>query len=59
MDNTIDVNDVTLIQKVIAEYSGFTEEQISWCDFNFDGEVTVEDVTAMQKYLSFVLPYFS
>lgn len=51
-DGAINVVDATQIQKYVAGFDGFTEEQIKWCDFDFSGEVTITDATGLQRFLA-------
>ena len=51
-DGEINVKDATLIQRYVAYIEELTVEQMEWADFDFDGFVTVSDVTEMQKFLS-------
>ncbi len=51
-DNSINIRDVTEIQRYIVDVKYFTEEQIKFADFDFSGYVDVNDITCMQKYLS-------
>ncbi len=52
IDGVVDVNDVTLIQKMITESITFTAEQTDLADVNYDGEISINDTTEVQKYLS-------
>lgn len=51
-DGVLTVDDATLIQKYLAELTGFNSLQKILADFNCDGSITIEDVTEMQKYIS-------
>lgn len=48
----IDIQDATYIQKYLAYLLSLNDEQISWCDFDFDRIVSIYDVTYMQRYLA-------
>ena len=41
-----------MIQKYLSDSITLTSEQVGWCDFNFDGRVTIDDVTGIQRYAS-------
>ena len=49
----INIFDVTLLQKYLSDLTTLTDEQISYCDFNFDGRISVMDATSMQTYLTY------
>ncbi len=49
----VDINDVTLIQKYLADITlNLSDDQLDNADFNGDGEINVTDVTVIQKYLA-------
>lgn len=48
----IDIQDATCIQKYLAYLLSLNDEQISWCDFDFDGIVSIYDVSYMQRHLA-------
>lgn len=50
LDGSIDICDATLIQYFIAE-NIYDEGVSAYGDFDGDGQITVTDVTALQKYL--------
>ncbi len=52
LDGTIDVDDVTLIQKAVALIENFNDTQSLVADVNRDGEVTVTDATCVQRYIA-------
>ncbi len=54
-NDVIDIRDATCIQKYLAFFLSLNDEQISWCDFDFDGTVSIYDVTCMQRYLSMTI----
>ena len=51
-DGKADINDVTLIQKYIAESAEFDSVQINIADCDKDGKITIDDVTLIQKYIA-------
>lgn len=51
-DGEVTIDDVTLLQKYLAENSELSETQISLADVNGDGDVMIDDVTMIQKYLA-------
>ena len=51
-DGNVNINDVTMIQKALAEYITLDEFQKKAADFDGDGRVTVSDATALQKKLA-------
>lgn len=50
MDKTINVMDVTHIQKYLAEYSGYNVT-LALGDMNLDNRISIKDVTALQRYI--------
>lgn len=50
-DNNIEINDVTKIQKIIAEIDNITLESLFAGDVDRDSELTINDATYIQKYL--------
>ena len=52
LDGSIDIRDVTAIQRHIAELEVFTDEQIALADTNGDGVVNIADATHLQMYLA-------
>ena len=51
-DGVIDIIDATIIQGAINAQKKLSADQQKWSDFNFDGTVSVDDVTGIQKYIS-------
>lgn len=51
-DGKVDIDDVTLIQKYIAESAEFDSVQINIADCDKDGKITIDDVTLIQKYIA-------
>ena len=52
LDGSIDIRDVTAIQRQIAKLEVFTDEQIALADTNGDGVVNITDATHLQMYLA-------
>lgn len=52
LDSRINVNDVTAIQRHLADLETFTEEQLTVADTNGDGNVDIADATHLQMYLA-------
>lgn len=50
-DGNISIDDVTLIQKYIADLSTLTSAQVAVSDVDHDGYVTINDATLIQKYI--------
>ncbi|MCH5296109.1 MAG: leucine-rich repeat protein [Ruminococcus sp.] len=51
-DGKISIDDVTDIQKYVANMLAFTENQEALADVDMDGKVSIDDVTLIQKYLA-------
>ena len=51
-DDKIDINDVTVIQRCMAEYIELTAELEAVADVNGDDKVDINDATHLQKYLA-------
>ena len=51
-DGKISIDDVTDIQKYIANTIDFTEEQMALADVDKNGTVSIDDVTLIQKHLA-------
>ena len=47
-DGALTINDVTKLQRYLAEFESFNDKQMKAADVNNDGEVSVKDITAMQ-----------
>ncbi len=52
LDDNIDINDATLIQKHNAHTERISENGLKAADVDKDGSVNVKDATAIQKYLA-------
>lgn len=55
LDEVVDINDVTEMQRYIAKLIEFDDEQITLADANRDGEIDIIDATAIQKYLAGII----
>ena len=51
-DGIVNINDVTVLQRGLAEFEDLTEEQIAVADTNGDGRVNVKDVAKIQRVLA-------
>ena len=49
---SVNINDVTAIQRHFAELDELTEEQLALADTNGDGEINIDDATHLQMYLA-------
>ena len=52
LDGIVNINDVTEIQRNLAEYISLSKTAKANADFNQDGSITIEDCTSMQHYLA-------
>ena len=52
LDGTINIRDVTAIQRYLVELETFNDEQIALADTNGDGEINIADATHLQMYLA-------
>ena len=52
LDGYITISDVTAIQRHLAEFDVFNDEQIALADTNGDGEINIADATHLQMYLA-------
>ena len=52
LDGKINISDVTAIQRHVAEFAMFNDEQLAVADTNGDGVVTIDDATHLQRYLA-------
>ena len=59
LDGTVNIDDVTLIQKYIANMSEFDSEQLKAADVTGDNDISIDDVTAIQKYLAGMITSFA
>lgn len=51
-DGKVGIDDVTYIQKYLANLAEFTAQQEALADVNKDGEVNIDDATLIQKHLA-------
>ena len=51
-DGKVTIKDITILQRFLAEFDEFTDEQYKLADMNRDGKVNVRDVTAMQRIVA-------
>ena len=51
-DNLVTIEDVTIMQRALAEFIALNPVQLECADFNRDGVVNIRDVTAMQRFLA-------
>lgn len=51
-NETVNINDATLIQKHLAKFDTLNYNNIQNADFNGDGKVNINDVTVIQKKLA-------
>ena len=51
-NGTVNIDDVTLTQKYIANMYDFDSEQLKATDVTGDGNINIDDVTKIQKYIA-------
>ena len=51
-DGSLSVDDVTLLQRHLAEFEALTEAQLAYADVDGDGKINVHDVTQLQRILA-------
>ena len=51
-NGSLDIEDVTLLQRALAEFSELTPAQAAIADADGDGVVKINDCTAMQRMLA-------
>ena len=51
-DGVVNINDVTTIQRHVAEFEVLEDLQAKAADVNGDGSITIEDATLVQQYLA-------
>ena len=54
-DDAVTVEDVTVLQRYLSEFTELTEEQLALADADGDGKVNVKDVTHMQRQIAELL----
>lgn len=59
LDGTVNIDDVTLIQKYIANMTEFDSEQLKAADVTGDNDISIDDVTEIQKYLAGMITTFA
>ena len=52
LDGVVNINDVTEIQRYLAEYITLSKKAQANADFNHDGKITIEDCTSIQYFLA-------
>ncbi len=52
LSGEVSIDDVTAIQKYLANIIGFSDEQIALADFDNTDDVNIDDATAIQKFLA-------
>ena len=52
LDGRVNIRDVTAIQRHIAEFAMFSDEQLAVADVDGNGVVTIEDATLLQMYFA-------
>lgn len=55
LDGNVNVDDVTLLQKYIAESVTLSDLQLAVADVNVSGNVDIDDVTTIQKYIAEII----
>ena len=58
LDEKVNIKDVTLIQKYVANILDFDEVQLSLSDTNKDEKVNIKDATAIQKFIAGIIKEF-
>ncbi len=51
-DGEVNIMDVSEVQRYLAGYTEFTEDQLFVADANWDGEVNISDASEIQRYLA-------
>ena len=51
-DGEITIDDVTVYQRILAEFETVSDEEFANLDFNYDGISSILDVTMLQMYLA-------
>lgn len=57
-DGKVTIDDVTVVQKNVAELLALDANQLEAADVDHDGEITILDVTLMQKYIANMISEF-
>lgn len=58
-DSSIDILDVTLVQRYVAAIESLSSAQQSAADVNGDGTVTIADAGDIQKYIAHIISQFA
>ncbi|MCH5299409.1 MAG: leucine-rich repeat protein, partial [Ruminococcus sp.] len=56
LDGTVDIKDVTYIQKYLASLIFLNDYQLARADTNNDGNINIKDATAIQEFLVQLIP---
>ena len=56
-DGKVTIEDVTLLQKYIAELVKFDEDQLRAADTNGDGNIKIDDATEIQRFLAEIIDH--
>lgn len=53
IDDTIGITgtDASLLARYLVDYKGLTDEQLSYADFDLNGEVAIEDLVKLKKFI--------
>ena len=51
-NGVLDIDDVTVLQRYLAEFVELTDEQLKAADMNSDGSVDINDATEIQRKLA-------
>ena len=51
-DGQVTIEDVTILQRALAEFTELTPQQLEAADVNGDGKISIRDVTAMQRIIA-------
>lgn len=58
LDGEVDISDVTIIQRFLAEITDLSDEAQTAADVDGDGDVTISDATAIQRWIADIeIPY--
>ena len=55
LDGEVTINDATLLQRYLAEYTTLNATQLRAADTNVDGKVNIRDVSNLQRALAFYI----
>ena len=51
-NGSIGIEDVTALQRILAEYDVVSDERMAQLDFDYNGKTDINDATMLQRYLS-------